>query len=47
MTEELAKKGWIARISKGTIMQTKSIQGKTIRGLVFIPSAWEHDEEFI
>jgi uncharacterized protein (DUF927 family) len=44
MIEELARKGWLGRTSQGTVMHTKSVKGRSVRGLVFIPSSWENEE---
>lgn len=41
---EIDKKGWLAHTSRGSIMETKSIHGRTVRGLVFIPSVWENEK---
>lgn len=44
LTKELDKSGYLARNSKGNIMESKHIpsENKNRRGLVFVPAAWEN-----
>lgn len=41
LRHEMRKKGWLVCNSSGGLMETKSVDGRNVRGVVFIPSAWE------
>ena len=45
LKREMQKKGWLVCNSSGGLMETKSIDGRNVRGVVFIPSAWEGSPE--
>lgn len=45
LKQEMQKKGWLVCNSSGGLMETKSIDGRNVRGVVFIPSAWEGSPE--
>jgi uncharacterized protein (DUF927 family) len=39
------KAGYLDHNSSGNIKDTKSIKGRTVRGLIFIPSVWEREAD--
>ena len=42
---ELDKRGWLARTATGRIMETKDIDGESVRGITFIPAVWKGHPE--
>lgn len=45
LKQEMQKKGWLVCNSNGVLMETKSVGKRNVRGVVFIPAAWEGSPE--
>lgn len=45
LKQQMQKKGWLVCNSNGGLMETKSVGKRNVRGVVFIPSAWEGSPE--
>lgn len=45
LLRELDKSGCLAHTASGGLMETKSVNGSNVRGIVFIPAAWEGEAQ--